>query len=289
MIVQKALFKVRVTDLPPLWLTVILATGAGSALAADPAPADTHKAFAADEVKLVDIRTEQGRIKVQGSDLLTIQVDLLDNVDSKKCRITMEPDPDKKILMLEVKSTGLFSSSDCHTGFSVELPKFLNVHAASGRGDIEAAGLKGDLSADDGTGDIRLSDLRGDVKAHTGTGEVSGNIKAENGVNVETGTGQVDLKGLVGGLKVNTGTGKIRLEWATAPSLKTKARAELRTGAASAAVYFPGESKIRADLQSGVGRLNNELGDTPGAAFTLSMKSGTGNLSVFKTKGAAPQ
>lgn len=257
-----------------------------AALAAEPKAADTHKAFAADGINLVDIRTEAGKIKVQGSDLLTVQVDLLDNVDSKKCRITMEPDVDKKTLLLEVKSIGLFPSNDCHTGFRVELPAHLGVRAASGRGDIEASDLAGDLAADDGTGDIRLSALHGKIKAHTGSGEVTGDIAAERSVDIETGTGEVDLKGLVGGLKVNTGTGKVSLQWAKAPGLKTKARVELNTGAASAAVYFPEGSKLTAALQSGVGHLTNEFDDAPGAGFNLSMKSGVGNLAVLKAKGA---
>lgn len=241
--------------------------------------------FPADGIRMVEISTERGRILVAGADRMTVQAELVDDVDSpKKCAVTMRADHEARVIRLSVKSLGLFKSGDCKTGFKIELPKRLAVRAASGAGTIDVSDLDGALSVENGTGDIRLSAVRGKIKATTGTGSITGTVPADKSASLETGTGEIKLKGLAGPVEARSGTGELRLEWAKAPAKDFKGRSRLNIGTGNATAYFPEGSVIKTELRSGLGSTINEIGDTPDAGFVVAMESGTGRAAVLKVK-----
>jgi len=240
------------------------------------------KEFPADKIHLVDIQTELGPVRVAGADAKAVKVDVLDS-DPVKCRLHMERRGKTLLLKAERPRAWLFDSTQCPSGFRVQLPKGLALEIATGTGSVEAASHAGRLSIRTGTGNVSLVGVSGAVSAKVGSASIEG--EADTGsVDLMTGNGAIRVRGLKGGVSAQTGNGEIALAWASKPR---SGRCEVRTGSGDISLTFPPEAKLAVKALSAAGKLVNEFAEPARGGFRVSAGSGTGNISVRKPPAAA--
>jgi len=234
----------------------------------------------------LEVATETGPVIVTGTEG-KIEVDITDNKEPEKCRITTEIIDGVLKLKAEgvpvapAKSwrnlfglTGSEERADCSAGFAVLAPAALRLEAKSGTGAMKISGRSGQVSAKAGTGDISVSALTGSLVFKSGTGRLSGEACAP-ALEVKSGTGSVDLKGLCGPAEVKAGTGEVRLAWAKAPA---SGEVLVNAGTADIALVFPEGTRLEASLSSGTGSVANDF--AAGGKFAVTAKSGTGDVSL---------
>lgn len=190
------------------------------------------------------------------------------------CAITMNKEGG--VLVVKVEKEGLFSTGTCKVNFAVKIPESLALDLRTGSGAIAVQGTKGDIDFRTGSGNTDLNITTAKLIGRSG----SGSVKASGSIgdaDLKSGSGDIALSGLRGDAKVNTGSGDISLIYSTAPQ---KGQVELRSGSGNAVVSLPAKAKVLTQFRSGSGQLLNELGDTQGAPFVVSAKSGSGNLKI---------
>ena len=129
-----------------------------------------------------------------------------------------------------------------------------------------------------GSGDVDVEGTNGPIEFKLGSGDVrvSGQVTELDGSN---GSGNINVSGLAGSVNLKMGSGDIKLEYPTPPD---RGSVKIKNGSGDTTIIFPEGSVILTDLTTGSGRIFNEIGDTAGAPFKVSVKSGSGKLSVRK-------
>ena len=61
-----------------------------------------------------------------------------------------------------------------------------------------------------------------------------------------------------------------------------KGELKLRSGSGDAKVFVPEGAVLRTSLRTGSGRVDNQVGDRPGAGFAIEARTGSGDLAVLK-------
>ncbi|MEK7857860.1 MAG: DUF4097 family beta strand repeat-containing protein [Elusimicrobiota bacterium] len=245
---------------------------------ADEASAPKPSFFPADDLIALDILTDTGKISVQAADIKEVKVEAIDAERKKKCDVSMTIANKRLILRVRSQMGQWLSKGVCPAGFKVRVPARFALSAASGTGDIEVTGLRGELTLDNGTGAIRVGDVTGALTARTGTGDILGDARSEE-VEALTGSGAVKLTKLTGSAEVKTGSGDVTLSWSKLPG---KGAADVKTGSGGIALVFPEGSKITTKSYTASGKVFNEIGDTENAPFSVSLLSGSGNVSIRK-------
>ncbi|MBX3016343.1 MAG: DUF4097 family beta strand repeat protein [Bdellovibrionaceae bacterium] len=229
-------------------------------------------AFAAAETKEFDGNGLQNlKIKNSSGDVrITLSTDqkaivIADKVKfDKDCKLEMKRFGDDLLISVEGDSWigSWFGGKDCKVNFEIKVPSKI------------AASIK------NGSGDVELIGTQGAVDISVGSGNVAINADSKD-VNVKTGSGSVQAKGLSGNAFVKTGSGDITLAYAVAP---TKAEVDVKTGSGDATLTVPAATKLLSDFKAGSGRLVNEVGDTANADFKVSMRAGSGDLTIKKAE-----
>lgn len=256
-----------------LLLMILLCAPAFAEEASAPA-----KSFPADDLVGLDIRTDTGKIEVQAADIKEIKVEAVDAERKKKCDVSMTVTNKKLVLRVRSETGQWLWKGVCPASFKVRAPARLALSAASGTGDIEVTGLRGELTLDNGTGSVRVKDVSGTLTARTGTGDISGEARSEE-VTALTGSGAVKLSKLTGSAEAKTGSGDVSLTWSKIPE---KGTADVMTGSGGIALIFPEGSKLTAKSYTASGKVFNEIGDSEHAKFSVSLLSGSGNVSIRK-------
>jgi DUF4097 and DUF4098 domain-containing protein YvlB len=149
------------------------------------------------------------------------------------------------VLHLQAKSIGhRFWGSSCRAGFQVRAPKELALDASAGSGEMRISGLEGALALKAGSGDIRIYDVSGKVDARLGSGDID-------------------------------------LSWATSP--KT-GEVDIKTGSGDVSLVLPQETLLRTNTRTGSGTVINELGETASADLLISVKAGSGDVTIRKAR-----
>ncbi len=86
------------------------------------------------------------------------------------------------------------------------------VRAETGSGDVEIRQVKGDLHTKTGSGTVHAEDIAGAFEGHSGSGSVDLSQTAPGRVQVTTGSGDIELRGVNGALEAEAGSGGIRVE-----------------------------------------------------------------------------
>lgn len=191
-------------------------------------------------VKSLDLRVASGNVSVTGVDTGVASVSVVKKRYDERCHLEISRRGETLLVVLESRS--LFNAR-CEADFTLKLPRATALKFKDGSGDITVEGMTGSLSA-------------------------------------ESGSGKIEAKGLRSPASIRTGSGAVRVAYETVPA---NGAVEIRTGSGSAEVLFPRKSKVRTHFRAGSGTLKNTLGDCSeckGAAFTVSMKSGSGDLTV---------
>lgn len=165
------------------------------------------------------------------------------HVDAGRCRLTMEAKDGTVVLKAETRSRTGMLRRGCEAGFKVTVPAATRVAVETGAGNVTASGIAGAATLSTGAGRIDGSLASSDASAYAGAGS-------------------------------------IRLSWTERPAA---GRITAETGAGSIEVALPADTRIEADLSTGVGSLRNELGDTRGAPLRVRASSGVGRVAVVKS------
>jgi DUF4097 and DUF4098 domain-containing protein YvlB len=208
-------------------------------------------------IRRVDLRVSSGNVSVTGvaGDKATVEV--TKKRYDERCRLTVEQRGD--LLFVELASKSLFSAR-CEADFQIQVPRSV------------------DLKFKDGSGNIAVNGTSGPVTVETGSGRVD--VKAKlSAFEARTGSGAVRAEGLQSPASVRTGSGSVRLVYEKVPA---NGQLEIRSGSGDAEVLFPKHAKVRTAFSAGSGRVSNRLGESPDARFTVSMKTGSGDLVVGK-------
>lgn len=237
---------------------------------------ESRKIFPAAGLSALDVRTEGGNIRVEGSDGQEIRVEV-SNQDSDKCEITMKPKG--RALVVKAKSKTIwFWKSGCAAGFQVLAPKNLSLEASSGSGEVLVTDLSNHLTLSAGSGEIKLHDVAGNLTARLGSGNLQGNARSSQ-VRILSGSGDVSLGGLIGSVNVQTGSGDISLKWAEAPK---SGDVDIKAGSGDISLTLPENAKLQTHILTGSGHIRNEIGETESAEFRVAIKSGSGDVKIGK-------
>jgi hypothetical protein len=138
---------------------------------------ESPKVFPASALRALDVQSEVGDLRIEGSDTQELKVTVT-NQDPAKCKVAMEQAG--STLRLKAKSNRKwFWSSGCKAGFQVQSPKGISLEASSGSGKIRVAELNGALALNTGSGDIQIYDVAGDMKARLGSGSLKGSARSK--------------------------------------------------------------------------------------------------------------
>lgn len=179
--------------------------------------------------------------------------------------------------------------TEAHADLRVLVPAGRTVDVRLGVGDVQAAGVAGDLDIDAGTaavqtsrtrgrlrvdtgsGAVRVTDAEGDVSIDTGSGAVTVNGMRGDALQVDTGSGAVTGSGIgAGRVLVDTGSGRVALTGVAAREL------ELDTGSGSVEVELTTDID-RLSIDTGSGSVRVAVPDELGAS--LDLESGSGGVS----------
>ena len=228
-----------------------------SVFAAESTSKVEQKNFPLSAVEVLEIRNTAGDVLVERASGTSATVIVTKKDFSKHCKIDISVK--KSLLKIVVsKTTGRFFDS-CNAEISVTVGENTALDLRTGAGDISAKELKGGITFRTGSGDVELKGAFPKIEGKTGSGDiVAYNLAAED----------VDMA---------TGSGDIKVTFDKVPSL---GRVELKTGSGDTIVWVPKGSKVKSSLLNGMGDVVNEIGDSPGAKFDISVRSGSGDLKL---------
>jgi DUF4097 and DUF4098 domain-containing protein YvlB len=206
-------------------------------------------------VKRVDLRVSAGDVNVTGVDGSATVVGVTEKRYDERCRLTMEQKGD--LLIIELASRNLFRAN-CEADFEIRVPRAMDLKFKTGSGNVRVAGTSGPVTIETGSGEV---DVRAKLLAF----------------DARVGSGSVRAEGLEAPASVRTGSGSVHLVYDKVPA---EGELAILSGSGDAEVLFPKHARIRTTFTAGSGSLKNRLGDTPNARFTVSMKTGSGDLTV---------
>jgi DUF4097 and DUF4098 domain-containing protein YvlB len=177
----------------------------------------------------------------------------------KGCSLVMERTGGK--LSVETNES-LWPGTSCLVHFDIKVPAAVSLDMKNGSGDVEVEGTSGPIEFKLGSGDVKV---KGQVTDLDGS----------------SGSGKIEVSGLIGNVKLKMGSGDIRLEYSSPPA---RGSVNIKNGSGDTTIILPESSVILTDLSTGSGKIYNEIGDTAGAPFKVTVTSGSGKLSIRKIK-----
>jgi hypothetical protein len=228
------------------------------ALAAKANAETVEKSFDATGLKRLVVRNSRGDTRVNGYRGAAKVVANKVRFDSG-CRLRMEREGDA--LVVEAPEPGSWMTH-CEVRFEISVPPELGVEIKTGSGDVGMRGMSGAVSVLSGSGDVALD------------GEISNLVG-------RVGSGGFKATGLNGSGEIATGSGNVEVVFHKVPQ---KGELKLRSGSGDTKVFVPGDANIRATLRTGSGRVENQVGDRAGAGFAIQAQSGSGDLSILKSR-----
>ena len=232
--------------------------------------------FSANDLDKLRVKNSSGSVKVVATDRNQIKV-TSEKIDfGDHCKLDMRTNSGE--LSVEVSGEGWFINKGCEVNLTFFVPKSTSIKIQSGSGALSIVGTKGDVDVRGGSGSIAINAEVKNLDARTGSGAVQILGQVEK-ANVRTGSGAVVVQGLTGTTDVRTGSGAVSLIYGKAPE---KGKLSVKTGSGSTSILMPSDTKLVSDFKTGSGSILNELSDTEGAAFALSVRSGSGSVKVKK-------
>ncbi len=152
--------------------------------------------------------------------------------------------------------------TNCRVHFEIAVPAAISLGIKNGSGDVEIEDTNGSLEFKLGSGDLKTAATVTDLNGTSGSGDVK-------------------VSGLTGNVNLKLGSGDIWLEYLSPPG---RGSIKIKNGSGATTVIFPEGSEILTDLTTGSGKIYNEIGDTAGAPFKVTVRSGSGKLSIKKAR-----
>jgi hypothetical protein len=197
--------------------------------------------------------------------------------------------------------TGAADEDDWGVSLTVYAPPDLAAQLATGTGTASTEGMTSSVTCETGTGNASVeSETTDGVDIRTGTGNVSLDVRTiAGGLAVKCGTGSVDasLDKVAGATSAETGSGNLSLSLGS----PLTAAADLSSGTGNVELVLPAGSSGSYSLQTGTGAARvtgfdavvvaddgrSAHGDVGTGAPTVSLQTGTGDVTLTGTGGAA--
>lgn len=218
------------------------------------------KDFDAKTIREIEVENTSGSVKITGTDEARATVTAEKVKFDDKCRLDISQKGNK--LSVDVDRKGFGGNSKCEVNLTLNVPRDVEVNVENGSGNFDLSGTKGEVDYSIGSGNVTI-----DAQV----------TKLEG----KSGSGFATVKGLVGEAEVKTGSGNTSLTYATVPP---KGELSIKSGSGNTTVMMPATAKIKTSLAAGSGSVLNELGDHKDSSFKVSLRTGSGSISIKKAQ-----
>ena len=233
--------------------------GLGLCLVASSAFAETiTKSVVASLNSLVDIKNGAGDVSVVGENVEEVTVTANLKKWSSDCQLKVEQSSKK--VKISAEQTAVYGP-ECVADLTVVAPLAVKLDIETGSGDVDVANTTGGLTFRTGSGNMKVA---------------SANLQRLEG---KTGSGNVTIAAALAEGELKAGSGNIKLTFPKAP---TAGLVTIVSGSGNTSVQMPKETKVSSDLKTGSGNVTNELDDIKDAKFKLSIRTGSGDVSIKK-------
>ncbi|WP_158412528.1 DUF4097 family beta strand repeat-containing protein [Ilumatobacter nonamiensis] len=211
--------------------------------------------FAADDVRAVDIRSEDGSITViaEPVETVTVTADVSDGL--------FATDVDAEVVsgVLEIRGDcPALSSVWCEVDFTVSVPADRPITVDASNGSVLVRGFASRLDVDNDNGSIDLDGVSGQVRASNDNGRIVG-TRLTSGI-----------------VDASTSNGRIELAFAEPPTTVTG-----RTDNGSIEVTVPDEDVLyRVDLSTDNGSRDNAVRTDPASDRLIDLTADNGSVTV---------
>jgi len=260
---------------------VFLATGSASASIDD----TIQKTFSVESGGTLDIDTERGSIKVQGTSGNTVEIEVIREVrtsDTKKAEKVLEnfkvefKQSGKDVFVIgergKRESTWDKIWNRLNIKFIVRVPEVYNIKLKTSGGSISVEDIEGEVNIKTSGGGLTLNDIKGPVWGKTSGGSIEigevegqvdvntsgGSIKIDRAlgtVDAHTSGGSITVKEVMGTINANTSGGSIKAHISQQP----KSDCRLTTSGGSVTVYLAGDIAVNVDAGTSGGSVNTEF------------------------------
>ena len=202
-------------------------------------------------MEVVEISTVSGDCKIITGKDNKILVNLVYTYSTDKFEPILKEEGNTLILKEEFNSSSWGSSHRGESSWTLTVPEKTKIEFSSASGDLNAAGLKGGLSARVASGDLNVKDSKGKLKFKAASGDIE--MKHSSGeISVKTASGDIELSNVQGEFDVKTASGDIN----------------------ASGIHFTGES----DLKSVSGDMLVELSKSN--EYDLDLSTVSGNITL---------
>lgn len=216
--------------------------------------------FPVKKLDSIHLENPSGKVSIYSSDENKVVVEFEKVRFPETCDLSVGSSPSTLKVIVKEKRKSIDQES-CLVHFRIRVPSDFNVLVRNGFGPLDVLGVQGELNYQIGSGDVQID---GDLRSITG----------------RVGNGKQTFRGQSSAIALNAGRGSFRIELAQLP---LKGRLSLKNGTGDALVLVPESSLFKVALQSGLGKLFNDLSESSKkSAFAITMKSGTGALRIKK-------
>ncbi|WP_347358728.1 DUF4097 family beta strand repeat-containing protein [Bdellovibrio sp.] len=216
------------------------------------------KEFDAKTIRSLELENIKGTVKIEGGheDKLVVTSEKVDF--TKSCALEFKQKGSD--LDIKIHRKGVFKKSDCTTNFTILVPKVISLDIKNGSGDISVTGTKGEIDFKIGAGHLTV-----DADVH----ELEGS----------SGSGEITVKSLSGDVDLKMGSGSAKITYAAVPA---SGKFDLKSGSGTVELTMPADAKFTTSFISPAGKMTNEVGETAGSKFKVSVKSGAASLHIKK-------
>lgn len=163
---------------------------------------------------------------------------------------------------------------NCSVDYRITVPAGTRLELSAGSGDIDAAQMAADTTADTDSGSLTLSALRGAVDARVGSGDITlDDITGET--TAHTGSGTIEATRLnTAQADITASSGDVSLSFATPPGDVT-----VQADSGNVGIAVP-EQPYRVNASTSSGTTAIKVPDDPSAPNPLDLRTGSGDIAV---------
>lgn len=216
-----------------------------------------RKEFPAGSIHEVNLELDRGNITIQAGEADNIVFEVDRSKLGEHCRVRYDQDGSE--LELDIQDSSWFlGRRPCQAQVKLTLPAKTKVNVELGKGDIVASGLNSDFDVDQGSGNL--------------------NLKGEfTELDINLGSGDILVAGSAQDAEMKLGKGNVEMTFQKIPEI---GRLEINSGVGNTVLNYPAGTKIKTNILSAVGKIENAFGDDPEAAYKFKWKSGLGDLKI---------
>jgi len=218
------------------------------------------KSFNSADIKTLDVRNGCGSIKIGATKGAVSTVGVKRINASKGCNVSMRLSDG--ILRVKVRNDDWIGGDECTIDLDIKIPRNTGLNIKNGAGLILINDTSGDVDFKSGSGDVKIKS--------------SGKL-----ISGKAGSGEVTIEGAYVNTDITVGSGDLTIKY---NKCWFNGYIDIRSGSGNSYVSLPSGCRLFTSLKSGSGELYNDFENIKNSTFSVSVKSGSGNLTVKKLK-----